>query len=74
MMRVNDVTKCSENLKTFFDKGEDTTYTADDFLLMAKLGETGTEDSLTGIWYEKALTLQTDAKKKAETIRKDHCI
>jgi tetratricopeptide (TPR) repeat protein len=67
---LNDSINATENLKTFFDRAEDTTYTADDFLLMAKLAETGTQDSLAGTWYEKALTLQTDSKKKAETVRK----
>jgi tetratricopeptide (TPR) repeat protein len=67
---LKDSRNAGENLKLYFDKAEDTLFTADDFELMAKIAETNKEDSLVSTWYEKALTLQPDPKKKAGIIKK----
>ncbi|MES2331281.1 MAG: hypothetical protein V4539_16885 [Bacteroidota bacterium] len=67
---LKDSRNAGENLKLYFDKVDDSLYTADDFELMAKIAETNKEDSLVSTWYEKALTLQADPKKKADIVRK----
>ena len=67
---LKDSHNAGENLKLYFEKAEDSLYTADDFELMAKIAEANKEDSLVSIWYEKALTLQNDLKKKADIVKK----
>lgn len=67
---LKDGRNAGENLKLYFGKAEDSLFTSDDFELMAKIAETNKEDSLVSTWYEKALTLQPDPKKKADLVRK----
>jgi tetratricopeptide (TPR) repeat protein len=67
---LKDGRNAGENLKLYFEKADDSLYTPDDFELMAKIAETNKEDSMVSIWYEKALTLQPDPKKKADIVKK----
>ena len=67
---LKDGRNAEENLKLYFEKADDSLYTPDDFELMAKIAETNKEDSMVSIWYEKALTLQPDPKKKADIVKK----
>ncbi|NCI50316.1 hypothetical protein GWC95_10315 [Sediminibacterium roseum] len=67
---LKDNRNAGENLKLYFEKTNDSLYTADDFELMAKVAENNKEDSLVTVWYEKALALQNDPKKKADIVRK----
>jgi tetratricopeptide (TPR) repeat protein len=67
---LKDSRNAAENLKLYFEKAEDSLYAPDDFELMGKIAEMNKEDSMVSIWYEKALTLQPDPKKKADIVKK----
>lgn len=67
---LKDNRNAGENLKLYFEKSNDSLYTSDDFELMAKVAENNKEDSMVTVWYEKALALQNDPKKKTDIVKK----